>query len=775
VSTIPESHQQCTSASPDNRGYEVTTSSASEGAPSGCALLTQLESYVSSYVTFADTCYALVIALWVVATYVWIAFDAFPYLTISSATKRSGKTRLLEIVSFVASNSRLIANISPAALYRTIDAEKPTLLVDEAEMFSSAKSEYRSLLNAGYRRGQTVKRRDGDYETYCPKAFALIGDVHDTTRDRSIVIEMRRREAARRFVYAAAREEGAALRDMIGAAVSSKAEEIAEALRSFEGLSFLTDRDEEIWTPLFVLCRFLCPDRIDELTRAAADLSAAKTAKARRCSELGEEEDGAQEAEYAVRLLRDMLHVVGDQKQITTQEAIAKLREILTSPWRRFRGDGLKDGVEGAMVVAGLLSRFGVKSSTIRIAPKSAGTGSTLKGYRRDDLLNALAVLDGGVECGKGTELPKDPNDIEKAAATQNRAPATDREPPTGKDVNVIAKESIRQIESARQTQKLEITAEKHNELNPTIRQELIRASVAHGKKLLGLAEKLKKDFNPLPVDATAKAHQRVVREHRATLLDPLLDEKRKLATDFTHARVEQIPYDTAKNVVLANEYLGSMGSVGHCFGLYFGEHLGSVVCFGSVAGTKVAASVCGPEYADKVTVLVRGATEPWAHKHSASHLIAKACDLMAAKGLPITIAYSDPAGGEVGQIYSAVNFLYTGMTAGTEVFITPDGKKHNSRQIHGLTRDRRNGEVNYKRTRAEQKKLLIEQGCSFERVGGKHRFVLFSGDRRTKRLLRKALKWQVLPHPRREAQAVAESAPTVSLATHAVEASAAD
>jgi Protein of unknown function (DUF3631) len=395
--TTPEgnSSQQRTPAAPDLPGCGVTTSATFDATPAGCALIGQLESYIRSYVTLGETCYALVIALWLAATHVWHTFDAFPYLVVTSSTKRSGKTRLLELISFVASNSRLVANISPAALYRTIDEEKPTLLVDEAEMFSSAKSEYRSLLNAGYRRGQTVKRHDGDYGTYCPKAFALIGDVHDTLRDRSIVIEMRRGEAARRFVYATAKEEGAALREMIKATLSSKAEEITEALRGFEGLSFLTDRDEEIWSPLFILCRMICPDRIDELTRAAADISASKTARARRHSELGEEEDRAQEEEYAVRLLKDLLRVSGDQKQITTQEAITKLRQIPTSPWRRFRGDGLKDGIEGAMVVAGLLSRFGVKPSTIRIAPKGAGTGSTAKGYKRDALLNALAEIDG--------------------------------------------------------------------------------------------------------------------------------------------------------------------------------------------------------------------------------------------------------------------------------------------------------------------------------------------------------------------------------------------
>jgi hypothetical protein len=381
-------------AAAGTEGYGVTTSATPEDTRAGCALITELESYIRSYVTLVETSYALVIALWLAVTHAWIAFDSLPYLVVTSTTKRSGKTRLLELMSFIASKSRLLANISPAALYRTVDAEKPTLLIDEAEMFTSAKGEYRGLLNTGYRRGQTVKRHDGDYETYCPKAFALIGDIHDTLRDRSIVVAMRRGKPVRRFVYATAKEQGASLREKLSAAISSKAQEIAEAVDGFEGLPFLTDRDEEIWTPLFILCRLLCPNRVADLTSAAADMSAAKTAKPRKYIELGEEEDRAQEQEYAIRLLRDMVVVSAVRDQITTQEAIAKLREIPTSPWRRFQGEGLKDGIEGAMVVSRILSQFCVKPSTIRIAPKNLGTGSTAKGYKRRALLKALHKLE---------------------------------------------------------------------------------------------------------------------------------------------------------------------------------------------------------------------------------------------------------------------------------------------------------------------------------------------------------------------------------------------
>src|SRR5207247_3545549 len=49
---------------------------------------------------------------------------------------------------------------------------------------------FRSVLNGGYRKGATVTRRGLTYAVYSPKVFILIGDVFDTLRDRSIVIEM---------------------------------------------------------------------------------------------------------------------------------------------------------------------------------------------------------------------------------------------------------------------------------------------------------------------------------------------------------------------------------------------------------------------------------------------------------------------------------------------------------------------------------------------------------------------------------------------------------
>jgi len=89
---------------------------------------------------------------------------------------------------------------------------------------------------------------------------------------------------------------------------------------------------------------------------------------------------------------------------------------------------------------------------------------------------------------------------------------------------------------------------------------------------------------------------------------EPDITEKRRLASDLKNAVVREISYAEAKNLILAFEWLGNLGTSEHCYGLFFGRFLGGVVCFGRTAGTKVVSSICGAEHAHKVIGLVRGA-----------------------------------------------------------------------------------------------------------------------------------------------------------------------
>lgn len=199
------------------------------------------------------------------------------------------------------------------------------------------------------------------------------------------------------------------------------------------------------------------------------------------------------------------------------------------------------------------------------------------------------------------------------------------------------------------------------------------------------------------------------------------------------------------------------MGSARFCVGLFLKdpdtgkEFLGGVSVFGLTAGNRVTESVCGKAYADRVLVLVRGACCFWTPKNSGSFIVAAACKLMAGRGYPVVVSFADPTCFEQGVILRAANFKFCGRSSPSQQYQTPDGKTHDSRQISGLTRDRRGGVLRYRRTRAQQRQLLEEQGCVFFPGVPKLRFVLISGDRRTKRVLTKALRWKVEPYPGRQ------------------------
>jgi hypothetical protein len=329
-------------------------------------------------------------------------------------------------------------------------------------------------------------------------------------------------------------------------------------------------------------------------------------------------------------------------------------------------------------------------------------------------------------------------------------------------DVNVVAAELIRDVESDTRREKLKTVVQSRNRLNPTIRKNLISSLKNAARDTADVEAQLSKDFHEFPTNG--KCHQRVIREHMAKQPEPQLKEKRALAANFKNAVVRAISYDEAKNLILANEWLGNMGTTEFTFGLFFGTYLGGAICFGSTAGTNTKNSVCGAEHADKVLTLSRGACVHWAHPHSASFLINAACREMTKKGYHIFVAYSDPGAGEIGTVYQASNWLHCGTTNPTEKYRTPEGKVWDARNVQHLTREWEGGEVIYARTRAHQKKLLLEEGCEFFKDGGrKFRYVGIYGDRHIKRILRNALRWPVLPYPKRKQACDTRSEVTVA------------
>lgn len=337
----------------------------------GAALVRHVEGFLCSFVVLpAHT--VLPLALWVLATFTFESFDAFPYLAITSPTKRCGKTRLLECLELLTHEARRAANPSEAALFRMIEKYKPTLLLDEAETLNGRgeRAEYlRALLNAGNRRNASVPRCVGqganldvqEFSIYCPKIVAGIGRFPETVTDRAICVSMQRRkdsEVVSRFLYRIAGPEGKALRERSKLFVSQRRAEIEAAYESAD-LPFLTDRDAEAWQPLFALLAVSDSGRLAELRKCGESLTQSKSSNA---------EDDSQ----AQRLLLDLRAVwpVAERHALTA-ELLVRLKAIEESPWAEMELNPRK--------LARMFRGFGITPATVR------ADGRNGKGYSRED------------------------------------------------------------------------------------------------------------------------------------------------------------------------------------------------------------------------------------------------------------------------------------------------------------------------------------------------------------------------------------------------------
>jgi hypothetical protein len=340
-------------------------------------MVSDIEQFIRRFVVLPVVVY-LPLAIWIIATYLAGLFDCFPYLALLSPAKRCGKTRLLEVLETLVYLAWRGTAPTAAALFRMM-ADGPTLLLDEVEALGAKnKSETAltilAILNAGYRKGATIPRCDGQkhelkhFAVYGPKVFAAIGKLPDTLADRSIVISMQRRtkgQKLERFRQARANAEAKPIRDGVARFTAAYQSAIGQAYESLADLKFLSDRDAEMWIPLFALCSIAAPGRLAELQECAIALSGAKA-------------EADADDSLPLRLLTDIRAVWPEgQEKLDTASLLEKLKALEESPWSEYELSPRK--------VVGFLRPFGVESRKVRVGERS------LRGYERDSLEAAFS------------------------------------------------------------------------------------------------------------------------------------------------------------------------------------------------------------------------------------------------------------------------------------------------------------------------------------------------------------------------------------------------
>ncbi len=360
-------------------------------------LLRDVERHVRRYVVLPGEHEKVAVVLFVVHTWAFASAHATPYLVAQSPEKQSGKTRFLEVIGVLVHEPLHVASASEAALYRTIEATRCTLLLDEVDAIFAQNTErteaLRGLINSGNRAsgraircvGQSQEARS--FSTFCPKVLAGIdeGRLPDTILDRSIEIRMKRKLPGERVERFRERTAIADTEALLGQ-LADWAVSVEEALRDAEPVipDGLGDRAAEAWEPLFAIAD-MAGGEWPRLARAAATALSGDDA----------DEDMGSPGRRLLAAIRKVWPA-GDTDRLASVDLCHRLNADPELPYGAWsEGKGIKPNT-----LAKYLRPYGITSATMRI-----GT-ATPKGYARDRFREAWERY-----------LPRDVADVADVAA----------------------------------------------------------------------------------------------------------------------------------------------------------------------------------------------------------------------------------------------------------------------------------------------------------------------------------------------------------------------
>ncbi|MFD6676066.1 DUF3631 domain-containing protein [Rhodococcus zopfii] len=346
-------------------------------ALSGAGILDDITEWLRWYSVYPDEHCAPTYALWLAHTHASVAFYVSPRIIFSSPEPGSGKTRDLELGALLAHNPRLTISASTAAIYRRISAAledellPPTFFYDEVDAIfgrgaSPQSEDLRALLNAGYKRGATVDRCEGDaknmkvreFPVFAPAALAgLAGNMPATITTRAVTIHKRKRapgEKVHPFRERDAETEAKTMREDLAEWIGSVTDQLATARPEMP--HGVEDRPAEVWEALLAIAD-AAGGHWPETARAACRHFVLDTEPA--------------EQSLGVQLLADCRTIIGRRDRATTEELILELRKIDESPWGDMHGKQID-----ARRLAQMLKPYRVRSKTIKLPG-----GGTAKGY----------------------------------------------------------------------------------------------------------------------------------------------------------------------------------------------------------------------------------------------------------------------------------------------------------------------------------------------------------------------------------------------------------
>ncbi len=291
----------------------------------------QVHQHFTRHVEFRSAVDSHIVTLWVIGTYFYTLFVAYPYLALNGP-KNSGKSTVLNAAKPLAFNMITTSDITGPSLFRLIHYNACTVGIDEAERYHSPRDpevqQIKLLLNSGYKPGMPAIRLMGDdfkpqaFDVYSPKILANIAGLEDVLASRCIPIAMRRSD--QKLPSLSPSFDGQAIRHQLYTLVLSRYAAIRRNYYERPELHKLINRSHELWSPLIALAAFF-----EEEGSVAGLLSSIEEAAAR--DNLISEGKSLSDREEA---LLQVLEVMTREQQVVSvkardiREGVQKLLDI---------------------------------------------------------------------------------------------------------------------------------------------------------------------------------------------------------------------------------------------------------------------------------------------------------------------------------------------------------------------------------------------------------------------------------------------------------------
>lgn len=296
-----------------------------------------------------------IISTWIIGTYFFPIFAAYPYLHIK-APKGSGKTQCLSFLNQTCFNA-VKARASLPAMRDTVDSLRGTYLMDQADALRRPNMEdFLDILTDSYKRGGgDVRKMVADkgknwsleeFQAYSPKGFASIHPLPEDLRDRCIIISLTR--SGKNFHQLNEEDQTwKELRGEIYKLLITYFQEINIQYQvkttSYRLDPSLVGRELELWIPLEVL-----------MERLGVPVNEQKEAKERFLSQYGFAE--AQVNDLERQVIERIRVSLGEQNEITL--APKEIAETINDLWF----DDADSSKQRAAEVGKIVSKFNLSS-----------------------------------------------------------------------------------------------------------------------------------------------------------------------------------------------------------------------------------------------------------------------------------------------------------------------------------------------------------------------------------------------------------------------------